>query len=64
LPEIPLMPTGGVEIAEVGAYLDRGAVAVGLSGSLFGDALLPGGDLDGLAHRAKQAVAELSGHVG
>lgn len=59
LPEIPLMPTGGVEIDEVAAYLDRGAVAVCLSTTLFGDSLLPEGDLDGLADRAKRAVAQL-----
>lgn len=60
LPEIPLMPTGGVDIKEVAAYLDRGAVAVGLSTALFGDSLLPDGDLEGLAHRAKLAVAQLT----
>jgi 2-dehydro-3-deoxyphosphogluconate aldolase/(4S)-4-hydroxy-2-oxoglutarate aldolase len=57
LPEVPLVPTGSVRPDEVGAYLDHGAVAVGLSGHLFGDALLPGGDLEGLALRTKQAIA-------
>ncbi|HET9874077.1 MAG TPA: bifunctional 4-hydroxy-2-oxoglutarate aldolase/2-dehydro-3-deoxy-phosphogluconate aldolase [Propionibacteriaceae bacterium] len=57
LPDIPLMPTGGVELNEVSAYLDKGAVAVGLSGALLADALLPGGDLAALARRAEQAVA-------
>jgi 2-dehydro-3-deoxyphosphogluconate aldolase / (4S)-4-hydroxy-2-oxoglutarate aldolase len=57
LPDIPLLPTGGVELDEVSAYLDKGAVAVGLSGALLGDALLPGGDLAALARRAEQAVA-------
>lgn len=56
LPDIPLMPTGGVELSEVGAYLDKGAVAVGLSGALLVDALLPGGDLSALAERADQVV--------
>lgn len=59
LPEIPLMPTGGVEIDEIADYLGQGAVAIGLSGALFGDALLPAGDLDGLADRANRAVAEM-----
>jgi 2-dehydro-3-deoxyphosphogluconate aldolase/(4S)-4-hydroxy-2-oxoglutarate aldolase len=57
LPEIPLMPTGGVELHEARAYLDRGAVAVGLSGPLLGDALLPGGDLVALGQRAEQVVS-------
>ncbi len=57
LPDIPLLPTGGVELHEVSAYLDKGAVAVGLSGALLMDALLPGGDLTALADRAEQAIA-------
>jgi 2-dehydro-3-deoxyphosphogluconate aldolase/(4S)-4-hydroxy-2-oxoglutarate aldolase len=57
LPEIPLMPTGGVELHEARPYLDKGAVAVGLSGTLLVDALLPGGDLDGLAERAAHVVS-------
>jgi 2-dehydro-3-deoxyphosphogluconate aldolase/(4S)-4-hydroxy-2-oxoglutarate aldolase len=61
LPDIPLMPTGGVEISEVDAYLTKGAVAVGLSGSLMRDALHPGGDLTALATRAQQAIAQLPG---
>ena len=60
LPEIPLMPTGGVQLHEVCAYLDRGAVAVGLSGALFEDALLPGGDLHRLGERAEKVIAAVS----
>jgi 2-dehydro-3-deoxyphosphogluconate aldolase / (4S)-4-hydroxy-2-oxoglutarate aldolase len=56
LPDIPLMPTGGVELDEAAAYLDKGAAAVGLSGALFGDSLLPVGDLAGLAERAERLV--------
>jgi 2-dehydro-3-deoxyphosphogluconate aldolase/(4S)-4-hydroxy-2-oxoglutarate aldolase len=61
LPDIPLLPTGGVELNEVSAYLDKGAVAVGLSGALLVDALLPGGDLNALADRAEQVVNALKG---
>jgi 2-dehydro-3-deoxyphosphogluconate aldolase / (4S)-4-hydroxy-2-oxoglutarate aldolase len=57
LPDVPLVPTGSVRPDEVRAYLDHGAVAVGLSGHLFGDSLVPGGDLEGLAVRTKQAIA-------
>jgi len=56
LPEVPLVPTGGVNLADVSAYLAVGATAVGLGGQLVGDALR-GGDLDQLADRARQAVA-------
>lgn len=34
LPHIPLVPTGGVELANVSEYLRVGAVAVGVGGSL------------------------------
>jgi len=56
LPDIPLIPTGGVAIDDVPAYLAAGAVAVGLGGPLFGDAL-SGGSLDDLAARARRLVA-------
>jgi 2-keto-3-deoxy-6-phosphogluconate aldolase len=38
LPEVPLVPTGGVGLEEIGRYLDAGALAVGLGGPLVGDA--------------------------
>jgi 2-dehydro-3-deoxyphosphogluconate aldolase/(4S)-4-hydroxy-2-oxoglutarate aldolase len=57
LPEVPLVPTGGVGIDDIGAYLAAGAVAVGIGAPLLGDAGDPGGDLDGLAGRARRAVA-------
>jgi 2-dehydro-3-deoxyphosphogluconate aldolase / (4S)-4-hydroxy-2-oxoglutarate aldolase len=57
LPEVPLVPTGGVGIDDIGAYLAAGAVAVGIGSPLLGDAGDPGGDLDGLGERARRAVA-------
>ena len=57
LPEVPLVPTGGIGIGDVGAYLAAGAVAVGIGSPLLGDAGDPDGDLDGLADRARRAVA-------
>jgi 2-dehydro-3-deoxyphosphogluconate aldolase/(4S)-4-hydroxy-2-oxoglutarate aldolase len=57
MPEVPVMPTGGVTIDNGAEYLGRGAVAVGISRSLTGDALTPGGDLDALAQRANTAVS-------
>jgi 2-dehydro-3-deoxyphosphogluconate aldolase / (4S)-4-hydroxy-2-oxoglutarate aldolase len=55
LPGVPLVPTGGVEIEDVAAYLRAGAIAVGLGSPLFRDAL-DGGDLGALAHRARELV--------
>ena len=57
LPEVPLVPTGGVRIDDIGAYLAAGAVAVGVGSPLLGDAGEVGGDLDRLADRARRAVA-------
>jgi 2-dehydro-3-deoxyphosphogluconate aldolase / (4S)-4-hydroxy-2-oxoglutarate aldolase len=57
LPDVPLIPTGGVDIGAVGAWLDAGAVALGLGSPLIGDALDPGGDLDALAERARALAA-------
>lgn len=56
LPDIPLIPTGGVGIDDVPAFLDAGAIAVGLGSPLFGDALRDG-DLADLAERAKKLVS-------
>jgi 2-dehydro-3-deoxyphosphogluconate aldolase / (4S)-4-hydroxy-2-oxoglutarate aldolase len=61
LPEVPLVPTGGIGIDDIGAYLAAGATAVGLGSPLLGDAGEPGGDLDGLADRARRAVAAAGG---
>jgi 2-keto-3-deoxy-6-phosphogluconate aldolase len=64
IPYVPgtLTPTevvsGGVTLEAAGEYLDAGAVAVGVSGALFEDALL-GGDLDALKRRALQLVSSV-----
>jgi 2-dehydro-3-deoxyphosphogluconate aldolase/(4S)-4-hydroxy-2-oxoglutarate aldolase len=57
LPDVPVVPTGGVDIESVGAWLAAGAVAVGMGGPLVGDALAPDGDLRALAERAAAAIA-------
>ncbi|MCE3552761.1 bifunctional 4-hydroxy-2-oxoglutarate aldolase/2-dehydro-3-deoxy-phosphogluconate aldolase [Pseudonocardia sp. RS11V-5] len=56
LPELAIMPTGGIGVDDVGTWLQAGALAVGLGGSLSGDALR-GGDLGALADRAARALA-------
>jgi 2-dehydro-3-deoxyphosphogluconate aldolase / (4S)-4-hydroxy-2-oxoglutarate aldolase len=58
LPEVPLVPTGGVGLEEIGRYLDAGALAVGLGAPLVGDAG-EGGDLGALRRRAEAAVAQV-----
>lgn len=56
LDDVPLVPTGGVALDQIGAYLDAGAIAVGLGSPLLGDALA-GGPLHALAERAAVAAA-------
>lgn len=57
-PEIPLVPTGGVTVANAADYLDAGAVAVGLGNDLVGPALKERRP-DVTAKRAAELVAEL-----
>ncbi|SOD60526.1 2-keto-3-deoxy-phosphogluconate aldolase [Streptomyces zhaozhouensis] len=50
-PGVPLVPVGGVDAEAARAYLEAGAVAVGVGSPLLGDAA-DGGALDTLAERA------------
>lgn len=59
MPDVKLMPTGGVRLSEVADYLAAGAVAVGLSRDLFRDDLLVDGGLDAMAARARSVVQSL-----
>ena len=60
-PDIPLVPTGGVALADIADYLDAGAVAFGLGTSLLGGAP-DGGDHDDLRRRVGQFRA--AAHLG
>jgi 2-dehydro-3-deoxyphosphogluconate aldolase / (4S)-4-hydroxy-2-oxoglutarate aldolase len=60
LPDIAMMPTGGVTLDAAGDYLAAGAAAVGVSGAVFGNALRTG-DLTGLADRASHLTQLLAG---
>jgi 2-dehydro-3-deoxyphosphogluconate aldolase/(4S)-4-hydroxy-2-oxoglutarate aldolase len=55
LPGVRIMPTGGIDLADVAAWLGAGAVCVGLGSQLLGDAAA-GGSLAGLRDRARRAV--------
>ena len=56
LPDVALVPTGGVAIGDIADYLSAGAVAVGLGNPLFAD-VFDTGDIDALTTRARQVVA-------
>jgi 2-dehydro-3-deoxyphosphogluconate aldolase/(4S)-4-hydroxy-2-oxoglutarate aldolase len=55
LPGVRIMPTGGIDIADIATWLSAGAAAVGLGGPLIGDAAT-GGNLTQLAVRARRAA--------
>ncbi|MFI5593904.1 bifunctional 4-hydroxy-2-oxoglutarate aldolase/2-dehydro-3-deoxy-phosphogluconate aldolase [Amycolatopsis sp. NPDC051758] len=59
LPDVPIIPTGGVSLADIPAWLTAGAAAVGLSTPLIGAAATDGAD-HRLAARSRRAVAAVS----
>jgi 2-dehydro-3-deoxyphosphogluconate aldolase / (4S)-4-hydroxy-2-oxoglutarate aldolase len=59
LPQINVMPTGGVKIEDIADWLFAGARAVGLGSPLVGDAVT-GGSLHSLAARARHAVSAVA----
>ncbi|TYB64771.1 bifunctional 4-hydroxy-2-oxoglutarate aldolase/2-dehydro-3-deoxy-phosphogluconate aldolase [Nonomuraea sp. PA05] len=59
LPQIPLVPVGGVRVEDVPGYLRAGARAVGMGSPLLGEACADG-DLAALAARAGR-LAEIAG---
>lgn len=54
-PEIPLVPTGGLTVETVEAFIEAGAVAVGMGSWLVGD-----GEPDGVSARARRVVDAIS----
>jgi 2-dehydro-3-deoxyphosphogluconate aldolase/(4S)-4-hydroxy-2-oxoglutarate aldolase len=62
LPDIKLIPTGGVGPDDATSYLNAGAVAVGVGGSLTGDALINGPD-DAFRNRVRHFVTGIRDDV-
>lgn len=59
-PDIALMPTGGISADNARAYLDAGAVCVGMGGKLVDEAALAAGDRDAIRATARQALDAVS----
>jgi 2-dehydro-3-deoxyphosphogluconate aldolase/(4S)-4-hydroxy-2-oxoglutarate aldolase len=57
-PDVAFVPVGGVDAESGRAYLQAGAVAVGVGSPLVGDAA-DGGDLGALRHRARSYLRAL-----
>ncbi|MHA7282906.1 bifunctional 4-hydroxy-2-oxoglutarate aldolase/2-dehydro-3-deoxy-phosphogluconate aldolase [Arthrobacter sp. TMS2-4] len=62
LPDIPFVPVGGVDEEAAVAYLEKGALAVGVGSPLIGDAAT-GGNLDALRLRAQRFLIAVKGAV-
>ena len=60
LGHIPLIPTGGVTLANAKEFLRSGAIAVGLSSELFPQQLVAAGDWDAIAQRARNFMQQLA----
>jgi len=57
LPHIPIMPTSGVDAANVADWFRAGAVAVGAVSSVLDPELIRMGDWDALTKRAREFIA-------
>lgn len=53
-PTIPLMPTGGVDLNTARAWLECGAVALGVGGALIDKKLMASGSFDEITARARK----------
>lgn len=54
LPQIRLMPTGGVNLETIGAFLQAGAFALGVGGALVDAKLVEAGNFNEIQSRAKR----------
>jgi len=60
LPQVKLMPTGGVTVENAGDWIRAGAVAVGLGSALVDAAAAESGRFEVITSRAAQAVANVA----
>ncbi|MFK7778468.1 MAG: bifunctional 4-hydroxy-2-oxoglutarate aldolase/2-dehydro-3-deoxy-phosphogluconate aldolase [Gimesia sp.] len=60
LPQIPLMPTGGVDLETLPAFLNAGACAVGLGSSLVTKQMVETGDLKGIQKLTTEYMDKIS----
>lgn len=60
LPQVKLMPTGGVSIENAADWLRAGAVAVGIGSALVDAAAVKAGDFASLTRKAERLVASVN----
>jgi 2-dehydro-3-deoxyphosphogluconate aldolase/(4S)-4-hydroxy-2-oxoglutarate aldolase len=61
MPELRLMPTGGVSVDNAGGWIRAGAIALGVGSALVDPAMVARRDFDGLTSRARAFVDAVSG---
>jgi 2-dehydro-3-deoxyphosphogluconate aldolase/(4S)-4-hydroxy-2-oxoglutarate aldolase len=57
LPQIPMVPTGGVNLSTVGEFILAGAAAVGIGSELVSAAALASGNIREITDLARQYVS-------
>jgi 2-dehydro-3-deoxyphosphogluconate aldolase/(4S)-4-hydroxy-2-oxoglutarate aldolase len=62
LPQVKLMPTGGVDLATAGEFLNAGAACLGVGGQLVDPKLVAAGDFSGLTALARRYVEIVKRH--
>jgi 2-dehydro-3-deoxyphosphogluconate aldolase/(4S)-4-hydroxy-2-oxoglutarate aldolase len=61
LPQLKLMPTGGVTLDNAGDWIRAGAVAVGVGSALLDAAAIEAGRFDAITRNAERIVASVAG---
>ena len=56
LPQIPLIPTGGINAENAAEFIKAGAAALGIGSSLVSQDIIDSGDFTTLTDRAKNLV--------
>ncbi|HOW85121.1 MAG TPA: bifunctional 4-hydroxy-2-oxoglutarate aldolase/2-dehydro-3-deoxy-phosphogluconate aldolase [Candidatus Aminicenantes bacterium] len=64
LPQIRIMPTGGVSMANASDFLEAGACCVGIGTALLDKEIIKRGDWEALTSRARQLVDSLARPAG
>jgi 2-dehydro-3-deoxyphosphogluconate aldolase / (4S)-4-hydroxy-2-oxoglutarate aldolase len=59
LPQLQIVPVGGVDLNTAAAFIRNGAVALGVGSSLINQKLLDAGDMDELTRRAAAFIEEV-----
>lgn len=57
LPQVPMVPTGGVNLETAADFIHAGAEALGIGGELVSPAALKSGDIGGIVEAARKYVA-------